>query len=140
MVERRDGTYIIRFYSEGDFETLLERIGQVPLPPYIRRSPKLVPPCDDRAAYQTVYASEKGAIAAPTAGLHFTPELLEKLKAKGITTVSLTLHVGYGSFLPVRVSDIRHHKMHEEWYNILPSVADTINRTKREGGRIVANP
>ena len=138
VVERRDGTYIIRFYTEGDFETLLDRIGQVPLPPYIRRSPKLVPPCDDRAAYQTVYASEKGAIAAPTAGLHFTPELLEKLKAKGIATVSLTLHVGYGTFLPVRSQDIRSHHMHAESFSISMQAADQINSARNAGHRIVA--
>ena len=82
VLERINGTYRIRFNTEGDFETLLDRIGQVPLPPYIRRRPELEPPCDDRAAYQTVYASEKGAVAAPTAGLHFTPELFKKLKAE----------------------------------------------------------
>jgi S-adenosylmethionine:tRNA ribosyltransferase-isomerase len=138
VIERCNGTYFIRFYTEGDFETLLDRIGQVPLPPYIRRSPKLEPPCDDRAAYQTVYASEKGAIAAPTAGLHFTPELLEKLKAKGIAIVSLTLHVGYGTFLPVRSQDIRSHHMHAESYSIPVQASDTINSARNAGHRVVA--
>jgi len=138
VIERCNGTYIIRFYAEGDFETLLDRIGQVPLPPYIRRSPELEPPCDDRAAYQTVYASEKGAIAAPTAGLHFTPELLEKLKASGIAIVSLTLHVGYGTFLPVRSQDIRSHHMHAESYTIPVPAADQINSARNAGHRVVA--
>jgi S-adenosylmethionine:tRNA ribosyltransferase-isomerase len=138
VVERRNGTYLIRFYSEGDFGTLLDRIGKVPLPPYIRRSPELEPPCDDRAAYQTVYASEKGAIAAPTAGLHFTPELLERLKAKGIAIVSITLHVGYGTFLPVRAQDIRSHQIHSEVYSIPGHTADKINTARAAGYRVVA--
>ena len=138
VLERRNGTYRIRFNTEGDFETLLDRIGQVPLPPYIRRSPGIEPPCDDQAAYQTVYASEKGAIAAPTAGLHFTPELLEKLRARGITIVSLTLHVGYGTFLPVRSQDIRSHQMHAESYAIPVQAADQINLARNAGHRVVA--
>ena len=138
VVERRNGTYIIRFDTEEDFETLLDRIGQVPLPPYIQRSPKLEPPCDDRTAYQTVYASKKGAIAAPTAGLHFTPGLLEKLKAGGIEIASLTLHVGYGTFLPVRTEDIRSHQMHSESYSIPMPAAETINSARNAGHRVVA--
>jgi S-adenosylmethionine:tRNA ribosyltransferase-isomerase len=138
VIERRGGTYIIEFYTEGDFEILLDRIGKVPLPPYIRRNPELEPPCDDRAAYQTVYASEKGAVAAPTAGLHFTPELLAKLKAKGIAIVSITLHVGYGTFLPVRSQDIRAHHMHAEAYSIPVQTANTINSARAAGHRVVA--
>ena len=138
VIERFNGTYFIRFYTEGDFATLLERIGQVPLPPYIRRSQKQAPPCDDRAAYQTVYASEKGAIAAPTAGLHFTARLLEKLKARGVAIVSLTLHVGYGTFLPVRVQDIRSHRMHAEFYSIPEPTAGMINSARKAGQRVVA--
>ncbi|MEJ2731397.1 MAG: tRNA preQ1(34) S-adenosylmethionine ribosyltransferase-isomerase QueA [Deltaproteobacteria bacterium] len=138
VIDRCNGTYIIRFDSEGDFETLLDRIGQIPLPPYIRRSPKIEPLCDDRTAYQTVYASEKGAVAAPTAGLHFTPELLEKLKARGIEAVSLTLHVGYGTFLPVRSQDIRFHHMHAESYSIRVQAAEKINSARDAGRRIVA--
>jgi S-adenosylmethionine:tRNA ribosyltransferase-isomerase len=129
---------LIRFYTEGDFETLLDRIGKVPLPPYIRRGPELEAPCDDRTAYQTVYASEKGAIAAPTAGLHFTSELLERLKAKGITIVSITLHVGYGTFLPVRAQDIRSHQIHSEAYSIPGQAADQINSARAAGYRVVA--
>ena len=138
VVERRNGTYIIRFDTDEDFETLLDRIGQVPLPPYIRRSPTLAPPCDDRTAYQTVYASEKGAIAAPTAGLHFTPRLLEKLKSGGIEIVSLTLHVGYGTFLPVRAEDIRSHQIHSESYSIPLPAAEKIHAARNAGHRIVA--
>ena len=138
VIERRDGTYFIKFYTEGDFEALLDRIGKVPLPPYIRRNPELEPPCDDRAAYQTVYASKKGAIAAPTAGLHFTPELLARLKAKGIAIVSITLHVGYGTFLPVRSEDIRSHCMHSEAYLIPVQAAETINSARAAGHRVVA--
>ena len=138
VIERRRGTYILEFYSEGDFESLLDRIGKMPLPPYIRRHPDLAPPCDDRVAYQTVYASEKGAIAAPTAGLHFTPVLLSNLKAKGVAVAQITLHVGYGTFLPVRSEDIRAHHMHSEAYSIPSRTADTINSARSAGHRVVA--
>ena len=138
VIERRKGTYFIQFCTEADFSTLLERVGKVPLPPYIRRSAELEPPCDDRVSYQTVYASEKGAIAAPTAGLHFTPELLEKLKAKGIFIASITLHIGYGTFLPVRSQDIRFHRMHSEAYAISRQAADMINSARAAGHRVVA--
>ena len=109
----------------------------MPLPPYIKRgSDNNI--CNDRTSYQTVYASQKGAVAAPTAGLHFSEELLEKLKSKGVKIVEVTLHVGYGSFLPVRVSDIRNHSMHSERFSISKDVADTINRTKEGKNRIIA--
>ena len=138
VIERRNGMYLIRFYTEDDFEALLDRIGKVPLPPYIRRGAELEPPCDDRAAYQTVYASEKGAIAAPTAGLHFTSELLERLEAKGVAIVSITLHVGYGTFLPVRAQDIRSHQMHSEVYSIPGQAAHKINSARAAGYRVIA--
>ena len=138
VIERRKGTYFIQFCTEADFSTLLERVGKVPLPPYIRRSAELEPPCDDRVSYQTVYASEKGAIAAPTAGLHFTPELLEKLKAKGIFIASITLHIGYGTFLPVRSQDIRFHRMHSEAYAISRQAADMINSARAADHRVLA--
>ena len=138
VIERRRETYILEFYSECDFESLLDRIGKMPLPPYIRRHPDLEPPCDDRVTYQTVYASEKGAIAAPTAGLHFTSELLAKLKTKGIEIVSITLHIGYGTFLPVRSEDIRSHHMHSEAYSIPLQAANTINSARAAGHRVVA--
>jgi len=138
VIEQREGTYLIEFYTEGDFEILLDRIGKVPLPPYIRRNPELEPACDDRAAYQTVYASEKGAIAAPTAGLHFTPELLAGLKARGVAIVAITLHVGYGTFRPVRTQDIRSHRMHSERYSISTAAAQRINTARAAGQRVVA--
>lgn len=138
VIDRRNGTYFIRFSTEADFSSLLERIGKVPLPPYIRRNPGPSPPCDDRACYQTVYASEKGAIAAPTAGLHFTPGLIERLKAKGIFIAFITLHIGYGTFLPVRSQDIRLHRMHSEAYAISGPAADTINSARAAGRRVAA--
>jgi len=138
VIKRQNGIYFIRFYARSDFETLLDRIGKIPLPPYIRRSAKSEPPCDDRTSYQTVYASEKGAIAAPTAGLHFTPELLNRLKNNGIAIVSITLHVGYGTFLPVRLQDIRSHRMHAEAYSISQEAADKIKSAREAGNRVVA--
>jgi S-adenosylmethionine:tRNA ribosyltransferase-isomerase len=138
VIDRRNGTYFIRFSTEADFSTLLERIGKVPLPPYIRRSAAVASLCEDRVSYQTVYASEKGAIAAPTAGLHFTTALLEKLKARGIFIASITLHIGYGTFLPVRSKDIRHHRMHSETYAISGQAADMINSARAAGRRVVA--
>ncbi len=138
VIDINDGIFTVAFSSKNDFEDLLYQIGNIPLPPYIKRNGQSDNSCDDRTTYQTVYACQKGAIAAPTAGLHFSEGFLEKLKTKGIQIAYITLHVGYGTFLPVRVSDIRHHKMHEEWYNVHPSVADTINRAKMAGGRMVA--
>ncbi|MFO7557452.1 MAG: tRNA preQ1(34) S-adenosylmethionine ribosyltransferase-isomerase QueA [Desulfobacterales bacterium] len=132
-----DGIYQARFILEKDFQQTLDRIGNVPLPPYIKRKNN-EPPCDDRIAYQTVYAEEKGAIAAPTAGLHFSRELLQKIGSKGIPIVEITLHVGYGTFLPIRAADIREHKMHSERYVISKKAAEAINRKKMEGGRIIA--
>jgi len=130
--------YRLKFYAEGDFETLLYRIGQVPLPPYIKRNSEGVSECDDRSAYQTVYASCKGAIAAPTAGLHFTDNLLNELRAGGVNVVELTLHVGYGTFLPVRVVDIRRHQMHAETFSISAPGAEAINSARANGKRVIA--
>ena len=129
--------HTLQFTSPQPFETTLEQIGVMPLPPYIKRSAPAENP-HDRHDYQTIYASEKGAVAAPTAGLHFTPGLLQALDAAGIPVVALTLHVGYGTFLPVRVTDIRHHQMHAERFTVSGTVADKINRHKAQGGRIVA--
>jgi S-adenosylmethionine:tRNA ribosyltransferase-isomerase len=129
-----DGICTVRFLYQGNFEHILERIGHVPLPPYIQRGDDK----KDRTAYQTVYASAKGAVAAPTAGLHFSTGLLEKLEKKGVTIVAITLHVGYGTFSPVRVTDIRDHRMHSEWYFISKETADKINASKKAGRRIVA--
>jgi S-adenosylmethionine:tRNA ribosyltransferase-isomerase len=128
------GIYTVKFSSKNNFERLLDRIGHVPLPPYIKRKD-----CeDDRTSYQTVYASKKGAVAAPTAGLHFSKNLLKKIEKKGIRILTVTLHVGYGTFLPVRVSDIRDHKIHSEWYSISKKTADAINHAKTKGRRIIA--
>jgi S-adenosylmethionine:tRNA ribosyltransferase-isomerase len=138
VIESCNGTHTVKFYYDGDLASLLDRIGEVPLPPYIQRNSSLKPPCDDRSAYQTVYASAKGAIAAPTAGLHFTKQLLKKLTDSGIEIVRITLHVGYGTFFPVRVSDIREHKMHAERFIISKAAAETINSAKTDGKRIVA--
>ena len=138
VFERRSGTYVIKFDADGEFEAVLDRVGEVPLPPYIRRSEKLTPPCDDRMAYQTVYATEKGAVAAPTAGLHFTPELLASLKANGVGLAAITLHVGYGTFQPVRSQDIRLHKMHSERYSISSAAAQLINTARAAGHRVIA--
>ena len=138
VLERRNGTYWVEFDADGDFESVLDRIGKVPLPPYIRRSEDFQAPCNDRVAYQTVYASEKGAIAAPTAGLHFTPELLAGLKNRGVAIAALTLHVGYGTFQPVRSQDIRSHHMHSERYSISTAAAQLINTARADGHRVVA--
>ena len=137
IVDRQEEIYMLKFLFDGDFESLLYRIGHVPLPPYIRRD-RLDRDGNDRAFYQTVYASQKGAVAAPTAGLHFSNDLLEKLKTKGIGVVAITLHVGYGTFLPVRVADIRNHNIHSEAYHISEKTAAIINHAKAEGRRIVA--
>ena len=137
IVEGGDGHYTLAFDHQGDSLSLLERIGQVPLPPYIHR--KNGPANNtDRYTYQTVYATEHGAIAAPTAGLHFTPQLLTRLAQTSIETVSLTLHVGYGTFEPVRVEAIEKHHMHAESVTITPAAADRINAAKAQGRRIVA--
>ena len=138
ILDFRDGIYEVRFLCDGGLADVLDEIGHMPLPPYIKRSERGTPFCDDKTAYQTVYAAQKGAIAAPTAGLHFSDELLAKLKAKGIRIVAITLHVGYGTFLPVRARDIRDHRMHSEWYSISEETAKTINAAKAGGSRIVA--
>ena len=134
----RNGMHTLKFHVDGDFETLLDEIGQVPLPPYIKRAHSEEGPCDDRKAYQTVYSGPKGAIAAPTAGLHFTQALLSKLNAGGVVVVALTLHVGYGTFVPVRVSDIRRHQMHSEPFTIGARSAEAINHAKNNGKRVFA--
>jgi S-adenosylmethionine:tRNA ribosyltransferase-isomerase len=131
-----DGLCTLKFECQGDFETLLGEIGHVPLPPYIKRESGRIEA--DRQNYQTVYASEKGAIAAPTAGLHFTVDLLDRLGTQGVQVAQLTLHVGYGTFVPVRVDDIREHRMHAEWYQLDQTVADAVNTTKKERRRVIA--
>ena len=137
IIASRDDIHTLRFTSPHSFEATLERTGIVPLPPYIKRAAPAENP-HDRHDYQTVYATEKGAVAAPTAGLHFTPRLMQAIEARGIPVVALTLHVGHGTFLPVRVTDIRDHAMHAERFIVTPAVAKAINRHKARGGRIVA--
>lgn len=138
ITDFHEGIHTVKFSCSGDFEDMLYRIGKVPLPPYIRRNQGQQTLCDDSMTYQTVYASQKGAIAAPTAGLHFSASLLEKIKSKGVKVVAITLHVGYGTFLPVRVSDIREHRMHSERYSISEQTAEVINQAKAEGSRVIA--
>lgn len=132
-----EGVYSVKFTCDGDFETLLSRVGKVPLPPYIKRNLNSAGH-EDKETYQTIYASEKGAIAAPTAGLHFTPGLMDGLKEKGITIATITLHVSYGTFIPVRVDDIRDHQIHTEYYVISRGTADIVNQARSKGGRVVA--
>ncbi len=138
VLDAHNGSYRLKFYSKEDLETVLNRIGQVPLPPYIKRGRQNFNSFEDKTSYQTVYASQKGAIAAPTAGLHFTADMLDKLRALGITIVELTLHVGYGTFLPVKAVDIRQHRMHAESFSISAGVAETINIARANGNRIFA--
>ena len=129
-----DGTRIVRFDYEGIFMQRLEQIGAMPLPPYIERAAQT----EDKERYQTVYAHEEGSVAAPTAGLHFTNELLEKIRAKGTRLAYITLHVGIGTFRPVKADRVEDHKMHFEEYEISRQAADTINDTKKAGGRIIS--
>ena len=122
----------MQFEYDGIFNEILDELGTMPLPPYIKAK------LDDQERYQTVYAKERGSAAAPTAGLHFTNELLEQVKAKGIEVVEVLLHVGLGTFRPVQVDDILSHKMHSEYYRITQEAADTINKALDEGRRIIA--
>lgn len=136
VIERREmGRRIIRFTAKGDFDEVIDRIGRTPLPPYIKRNEE-----DrlDRERYQTVYARERGAIAAPTAGLHFTRDLIERLQAQGIKIAEITLHVGYGTFQPVRVERVEEHRVEPEAYTISEEAALAINSALREGRRIIA--
>ncbi|MGN1370145.1 MAG: tRNA preQ1(34) S-adenosylmethionine ribosyltransferase-isomerase QueA [Aristaeellaceae bacterium] len=125
------GGRIVRFMYDGVFEEILDQLGEMPLPPYIHE--KLA----DRGRYQTVYAKNEGSAAAPTAGLHFTPELLEKVRQKGVTIVPVTLHVGLGTFRPVTVEDVSTHVMHSEYYQVTQEAADTLNAIHAGGGRII---
>ncbi|AVQ47288.1 tRNA preQ1(34) S-adenosylmethionine ribosyltransferase-isomerase QueA [Clostridium botulinum] len=127
-----EGSRIVKFYYEGIFEEILDQLGQMPLPPYIKEK------LDDKEMYQTVYSKEEGSAAAPTAGLHFTEELLEKIKEKGVKLAFLTLHVGLGTFRPVKVEDIQEHIMHSEYYKMDKETAKIINTTREKGGRVIA--
>lgn len=122
----------VRFFYEGAFEDVLSRAGTMPLPPYIHEKLK------DPERYQTVYSKENGSAAAPTAGLHFTPELLEKIRAMGVDVAEVLLHVGLGTFRPVKAENVLEHKMHSEYYEISGEAAEKINRAKREGRRVIA--
>ena len=127
-----DGNRLIQFTYEGIFEEILDQLGQMPLPPYITHQLK------DKNRYQTVYAKHDGSAAAPTAGLHFTPQLLDRIRDKGVKIAEVTLHVGLGTFRPVKVEDVTKHHMHSEFYIIEESQAKLINDTKQAGGRIVS--
>ena len=126
-----EGNRLIRFEYEGIWEEVLDRLGEMPLPPYITHK------LQDRNRYQTVYAKYEGSAAAPTAGLHFTKELLEQIEAKGVTTAYVTLHVGLGTFRPVKEENVLEHHMHSEYYQVPESEAEKINSTKKNGGRII---
>ncbi len=133
VVSRTDfGGRVVRFEYKGIFEEILDRLGETPLPPYIKA------PLADKERYQTVYNRERGSAAAPTAGLHFTKELLEKIRAKGCEEVFVTLHVGLGTFRPVSAENIEEHVMHREFYSVPPETAAAVNAAKAEGRRIVA--
>ncbi len=126
-----DGNRMIEFRCDGDFFTVLDEVGQMPLPPYIKEKLK------DKERYQTVYSKEAGSAAAPTAGLHFTKEMLESIKKSGVNIAYVTLHVGLGTFRPVKVEDVTKHKMHTEHFYIPGEAADIINETKKNGGRVI---
>ena len=127
-----EGNRLIQFSYEGVFEEILDQLGQMPLPPYITHQLK------DKNRYQTVYAKHDGSAAAPTAGLHFTPELLEEIQRKGIKIAHVTLHVGLGTFRPVKVEDVTEHHMHSEFYIVEEDQAKLINDTKKNGGKVIS--
>jgi len=127
-----EGCRLINFQYQGVFEQVLDRLGVMPLPPYIKKQP------DDPSRYQTVYARDPGSAAAPTAGLHFTPELLQKIQERGTPVVPVLLHVGLGTFRPVKVDELTSHRMHAEYYAVPEATARVINETKARGGRVIA--
>ena len=129
---KEEGIRVFKMIYEGIFYEILDQLGTMPLPPYIKEK------LDDQNRYQTVYAKIEGSAAAPTAGLHFTDEIIEKIKAKGIEILDVTLHVGLGTFRPVKVDDVLEHHMHSEYYMIEPDVADKLNQAKQNGQRIIA--
>ena len=126
------GSRRVKFFYDGVFEDIISRLGEMPLPPYIKEK------LEDKERYQTVYEKTEGSAAAPTAGLHFTPELIEKIKAKGVIIVDVLLHVGLGTFRPVKEEDLTNHHMHSEFYQIDESSAQIINQAKKEGRRVIA--
>ena len=127
-----EGNRLIQFHFEGIFEEILDQLGQMPLPPYITHQ------LQDKNRYQTVYAKHEGSAAAPTAGLHFTQELLEQIRNKGVDIADVTLHVGLGTFRPVKVENVQDHHMHSEFYCIDEDAAEKVNRAKRSGRRVIA--
>ncbi|MFA7243814.1 MAG: tRNA preQ1(34) S-adenosylmethionine ribosyltransferase-isomerase QueA [Patescibacteria group bacterium] len=134
--EKKNDMYIVRFNLGGDrFISEIEKIGLIPIPPYIRKGKSEAP---DRDNYQTIFAKRKGSVAAPTAGLHFTKELLEQIKGQGVDVEFVLLHVGLGTFAPVKVDDIKDHKMHSEYFEISKKLISKILQTKNNGGRIIA--
>ena len=132
--KREDDMFLLNYDGEALLSEVINHHGHMPLPPYINRNDENL----DRERYQTIYSDKPGAVAAPTAGLHFTDKILKMLKSKGIDNVCLTLHVGAGTFQPVRVDDITKHHMHSEYMNLSNNVVEKINNTKKQGGRIVA--
>ncbi len=140
----KNGIFEVKFFTKGKFSEILKKTGEIPLPPYIKRTPsgtchdEIQERTSDKENYQTVYAEEEGAVAAPTAGLHFTESLIKRLTKKGIEFAGLTLHVGYGTFVPVRVNDIRDHNIHSEYFSLSRRAAEQINKAKENGRRIVA--
>ena len=132
--KQSDGSCLVKLVYEGQFREVLAELGQVPLPPYIKREPD----ADDQERYQNVYAANDGAVAAPTAGLHFTQNLLQRLAQMGVERTELTLHVGLGTFQPVKVEQVEHHEMHEEYFQFPQMTADSVNACKAQGGRVVA--
>lgn len=133
ILEKQEGGVTkVKFCFQGSFEALLDEYGNMPLPPYITKR------LEDRERYQTVYAKERGSAAAPTAGLHFTPELMENIKKKGVDIIPVLLHVGLGTFRPVKAARLEDHKMHSEYYSISEESAHRINAVKERGGRVIA--
>lgn len=136
IAAEEDGTRRIKFDRVENLREMIDEIGEAPLPPYIKRAPAADE--NDRERYQTIYAQQRGAIAAPTAGLHFTDRVLKKVRARGVRIVELTLHVGYGTFEPVRARDLAQHRVAPEAFAVSQQTADAINRTRETGGRVIA--
>jgi S-adenosylmethionine:tRNA ribosyltransferase-isomerase len=134
LARGRFGARTIRFAPVNDFWGVIEAIGHIPLPPYIDRPDNAA----DRERYQTIYSRERGSVAAPTAGLHFTTEILQDIRQRGVETAEITLHVGLGTFQPVRVERVEEHRLHREWYRITESAAEKINAALEDGRRVVA--
>ncbi len=127
-----DGSRFIKFHYDGIFNEILDELGEMPLPPYIKAK------LEDKDRYQTVYSKKQGSAAAPTAGLHFTEKLLEEIKDMGVEIAYLTLHIGLGTFRPVKVEDVENHHMHSEYYTVSKETVDTVNKAKSEGRRVIA--